>query len=67
MQRVVHHLTEAKKYVSNDTQAKMLDHSIAHFTSGNVDEHKASQKEWVRVSGRAGESNIGFSDSSRDP
>lgn len=67
MQSVVHHLNEARKYVSNDTQAKMLDHYIAHFTSGSVNEHKASQKEWVRDRGPVVESNIGFIESYRDP
>lgn len=67
MQRVVHHLIEAKKYVSNDIESEMLNHYIAHFTSGSVEEHKASQKAWVRDRGPVVESNIGFIESYRDP
>eukprot|EP00796_Vickermania_ingenoplastis_P011882 gene11883-8168_t len=67
MGRVVQALQSAKQYAENDTQVRMLDHYIAHFQYGDVQEHKESQKEWVKDLGPVVETNIGFIESYRDP
>lgn len=67
MQRIVEALKNAKQYVENDTQERMIAHYIAHFQHGDVEEHKASQKEWVKDLGPTVETNIGFIESYRDP
>lgn len=67
MARVVAELRKARPYAENETEVRMLDHYIEHFEHGDVDEHKASQKEWVKDVGPTVETNIGFIESYRDP
>ncbi|KAK7198855.1 metallo-peptidase, Clan M-, Family M49 [Novymonas esmeraldas] len=67
MERVVRELHLARQYAENETQVRMLDHYIEHFTNGDVDAHKESQREWVKDVGPIVESNIGFIESYRDP
>lgn len=65
--KVVAALGQARKYVANETQAKMLDAYIRHFTTGDLDLHKESQKYWVKDQGPAVETNIGFIETYGDP
>lgn len=67
MARVVAELRQARAYAENETEVRMLDHYIEHFLRGDVNEHKASQKEWVKDVGPTVETNIGFIESYRDP
>ena len=64
---IVHHLAEARKYVANDTQGKLLDYYIESFTTGSMNAHKNSQIEWVKDMKPQVESNIGFIETYRDP
>ncbi|KAG5487101.1 hypothetical protein LSCM1_07773 [Leishmania martiniquensis] len=67
MARVVAELRKARPYAENETQVRMVDHYIEHFLYGDVDEHKESQKQWVKDVGPTVETNIGFIESYRDP
>ncbi|KPA73362.1 dipeptidyl-peptidase III putativemetallo-peptidase Clan M- Family M49 [Leptomonas pyrrhocoris] len=67
MARVVGELRQARAYAENDIEVRMLDHYIEHFLHGDVDAHKASQKEWVKDVGPTVETNLGFIESYRDP
>ncbi|KAI9596911.1 peptidase family M49-domain-containing protein [Syncephalis fuscata] len=67
MAAIAAELKQAIPYAANDNQRRMLEHYVAHFTTGSIDEHKASQREWIRDIGPVVESNIGFVESYRDP
>ncbi|GET85829.1 dipeptidyl-peptidase III, putative [Leishmania tarentolae] len=67
MARVVAELRKAQPYAENETEVRMLNHYIEHFLHGDVNEHKESQKEWVKDVGPTVETNIGFIESYRDP
>lgn len=45
----------------------MLKKYVEHFTKGDVDAHKDSQRLWVRDLGPIIETNIGFIESYLDP
>lgn len=60
-------LKEARKHVANDTQGAMLDSYVKHFSEGDLDDHKESQKHWINDKGPVVETNIGFIESYRDP
>lgn len=66
-QKIVEHLTEAKKYVANETQEKLLTYYIESFKTGSMKAHKQSQIEWVKDIKPQVESNIGFIETYRDP
>jgi len=53
-------LTKAIPYAANEHQRKMLEHYVAHFKGGDVNEHKDSQRQWIKDIGPSVESNIGF-------
>lgn len=65
--KIVEHLTEAKKYVANDTQDRLLQYYIESFKTGSMNAHKKSQIEWVKDIKPQVESNIGFIETYRDP
>lgn len=67
MSLVAEALTHAIPYAANETQKKMLAHYVDHFTHGDVNDHKQSQREWVKDKGPAVETNIGFIETYRDP
>jgi len=67
MRPLVSNLTEALPYVANPTQEKMLLHYIKHFTTGEINEHKDSQREWIKDLGPVVETNIGFIETYVDP
>lgn len=67
MSMVVYHLRLALPHVANDTQRSMLEAYVRHFESGHIDEHKESQRHWVRDQGPVVEVQIGFIESYRDP
>ncbi|CAH6721066.1 probable dipeptidyl peptidase 3 [[Candida] jaroonii] len=66
-QQIVHHLTEASKYVANETQGKLIKFYTESFKTGSMNAHKDSQIEWVKDLQPAVESNIGFIETYRDP
>jgi dipeptidyl-peptidase-3 len=45
----------------------MLKHYITHFFSGNIDDHKNSQREWIKDKHPVIESNIGWIEHYDDP
>lgn len=65
--KIVENLKEAKKYVANDTEDRMLQHYIDSFETGSMQAHKKSQIEWVKDLKPDVESNIGFIETYRDP
>ncbi|RKP24538.1 peptidase family M49-domain-containing protein, partial [Syncephalis pseudoplumigaleata] len=67
MAAIAAELQQALPHAANDHQRRMLEHYIKHFTNGSIDEHKASQREWIQDIGPVVESNIGFVESYRDP
>ena len=62
-----YYLTEALKYVANETQAKMIEFYIEHFKTGNIETHKDSQRQWVKDMGPVVESNLGWIETYVDP
>jgi len=67
LSRVVEHLKEALKCTANNNQTQMIEKYILHFTSGNMEDHKDSQRFWIKDIGPVVETNIGFIESYRDP
>lgn len=67
MAGVVASLAEAKKQSANAIQEAMIGHYIQSFKTGDINEHKKSQIEWVKDLGPVVETNIGFIESYRDP
>jgi dipeptidyl-peptidase III len=61
------YLSEALKYAANDTQKRMLEHYISSFKTGSIEDHKNSQREWVKDKGPVVETNIGYIESYVDP
>jgi dipeptidyl-peptidase-3 len=67
MQKIVHHMEEAKKHVSNDNQGGMVQSYVDHFKHGDVDKHKDSQRYWIKDVGPIVETNIGYIETYLDP
>jgi len=67
LEGVVDHLSRARAYAANEIQAGMLEAYVRHFAHGDVEEHKAAQRLWIRDLSPAVETNIGFIESYRDP
>jgi len=61
------HLVEALKYVSNDTQRKMIEFYIESYNTGSIETHKDSQREWIRDKGPVVETNQGWIETYIDP
>jgi len=64
---VVTYLKEALNYVANDNQKNMILHYITHFETGDLEEHKESQRYWVKDKQPTTETNIGFIENYTDP
>lgn len=67
MKRIIDNLTQALPYAANQTQTEMLLHYIQHFITGDIDEHKNSQRSWIKDKGPVIETNIGFIETYVDP
>jgi dipeptidyl-peptidase-3 len=67
MGRVVQAVQDAIPHAANPTQTKMLEHYVTSFTEGSIDAHKDASRQWIRDTGPAVESYIGFIESYRDP
>lgn len=67
LEGVISWLKEANKYTRNDHQKRMLTSYIEHFTSGDIDKHKDSQRSWIQDIEPPIETNMGFIENYRDP
>lgn len=67
MKRIVDNLAQALPYCANSTQSQMVLHYIQHFTTGEINEHKNSQRSWIQDKGPVIETNIGFIETYVDP
>lgn len=67
MNRIVENLTRALPYSANAVQENMILRYIKHFLTGDIDEHKHSQREWIKDKGPVVETNIGFIETYADP
>ena len=67
MGRVVAAIKEAIPHAANPTQVSMLEKYVESFTDGSIDAHKDASRYWIRDTGPAVESYIGFIESYRDP
>jgi len=67
MEKINNYLENSLSYVSNNNQKNMIKKYIKHFKSGDINEHKKSQKYWVKDKGPSVETNMGFIESYRDP
>lgn len=54
-------------FCENTIQQDMLKSYIKHFSSGDVEEHKNSQRHWIKDKGPTVETNIGFIEVYLDP
>lgn len=60
-------LEKAIPYASNEHQREMLKSYVTHFDNGSIEEHKNSQRHWIKDKGPVIETNIGFIESYLDP
>lgn len=67
MSKVCQNLELAKKYAANEIQENMINEYIKHFKSGDMQEHKESQRYWIKDKQPIIETNIGFIESYLDP
>jgi len=67
MKRVVNAIQEAIPHVANPTQESMLQNYVTSFTTGSIPDHKNASRDWIKDTGPAVESYIGFIESYRDP
>ena len=67
MNEVVDSMKQAGLYNSNENQKKMVDAYVGHFTDGDLDKHKESQRWWINDKGPVIETNIGFVETYLDP
>lgn len=67
MARVVSSLEDALPHAANDEQEAMLKAYIESFRDGSIEAHKTGSRHWIKDTGPAVESYIGFIESYRDP
>lgn len=67
MERVVGYMKEALKYAANENQSKMIESYINHFETGDIEQHKESQRWWIKDQNPTIETNIGFVETYLDP
>lgn len=67
LENVCTHLKNASKSALNTVERDMIDKYIEHFTYGDLEMHKESQRLWVQDKSPVVETNIGFIENYRDP
>jgi len=66
-QRIISHLSNALPYSANEHQERMIVDYIKHFSTGDIKDHKNSQRHWIKDKGPVVETNIGFIENYVDP
>lgn len=61
------YLAEAQKFANNEHESEMIRKYIAHFESGDINDHKDSQRDWIKDKGPVVESNLGWIEHYVDP
>ena len=67
MAKIALHMKQAGRHAANPGQKSMMDEYARSFGTGSLLAFKESQKLWVKDTGPAVESNIGFIENYRDP
>ena len=67
MSKIAKSLDLAEAYAANDIQQKMCSAYAKSFRSGSIEDHKDSQRWWIKDIGPTVECNIGFIEPYRDP
>merc|ERR1719456_1771316 len=67
MAGVTSHVQSAMVHCANEHQRNMLEAYAAHFRTGDVEKHIASQRHWVDDKGPVVEVQLGFIEPYRDP
>jgi dipeptidyl-peptidase-3 len=67
MKTIADAMSNAKKYVANETQKSMMTEYVKSFATGSLEAFKESQRHWVQDKGPMVESDIGFIETYRDP
>ena len=67
LKKVVEHLKKAIPFAANDTQVKMLESLIEHYTTGSVEAHVKYSEHWVHDIDPVIETHQGFIECYRDP
>lgn len=67
LSRAVDYLYEARKYAANEKQERMIDAYIKHFKFGDIEDHKESQRIWVKDMSPNVETDLGFVETYGDP
>jgi dipeptidyl-peptidase-3 len=65
--RIVASMEQALQSAATEEQRNMITTYIKHFRSGDIEDHKESQRHWVQDKGPSVETNIGFIETYRDP
>ena len=61
------YLKKAMNYTANDNQRRMLQLYQQHFMWGDIEDHKNSQREWVKDKQPSVEQNLGWIEKYVDP
>jgi len=67
LRKISHCLADASEYAENSAQKKYIDEYRQHFTTGELEMHKRSQRTWVKDLKPAVEVAFGFVEPYRDP
>ena len=67
LKKVVEHLRKAIEYAANDTQVRMIESLIEHYTTGAVESHVKYSELWVKDIDPVIETHTGFIECYRDP
>lgn len=67
LKEVNENLEKAKKYVNNDLEKEILEDYINFFKTGNIENHKESQRKWVKDNLPLIDFNMGWLEPFTDP
>jgi dipeptidyl-peptidase-3 len=67
MSLIAEYMSQAIPFASNDNQRKMIEAYVSSYKTGSIEDHKESQRHWIRDVGPVVETNIGFIETYRDP